>query len=170
MRKMTVTWQESRRWIAWGAKRQPPEQSPQMLTSNGIHTRNNANGRRRLLILSLIGALIVPLCVMAAAAGANPASGSQTECWATTAPPPAGFYVAAIVAPARAPGCAGHYGWKLEAAAAGVAECWVVSAPPTGFYIAAILSTSASCPHHYRWKLDAAATASPSPSSTSGPS
>jgi hypothetical protein len=164
MGKIIDTWRKSRRWIARGAKRQPPEQNLQMLISNVVRTCNNKNGRRMLLIPSLIGALIAPLCILTTAAGAIPASSSPTECWVATAPP-AGFYIAAILSPT--PGCLGHYRWKLGVAAAGVAECWVTTAPPpAGFYIAAILGASPGCLGHYRWKLDVAASPSPSPSTS----
>jgi hypothetical protein len=128
---------------------------PQALMSNVIRTCNNANSRRRLLIPSLIGALIAPLCILTTAAGAIPASGSPAECWVATAPP-AGFYIAAILSTGH--GCTDHYRWKLGVPKAGVTECWVTSAPPpAGFYIAAILGASPSCLGHYRWKLGVAA-------------
>jgi hypothetical protein len=154
MRKIIAAWQESRLWIARGAKRQSPKQNPQTLISNAVRACNNTNGRRMLLIPGLIGALIAPLCILTTANGAIPASGGPIECWVATAPP-AGFYIAAILGPGG--GCTDHDRWKLGVAAAGVTECWVTAAPPAGFYIAAILGPGGGCTDHDRWKLGVAA-------------
>jgi hypothetical protein len=155
MGKIIVAWQESRRRIARGAKRRSPGQNRQSLIPNAARACNNTNGLRMLLIPSLIGALIAPLCILTTHAAAIPASSSPIECWAATAPP-ANFYIAAILSPGA--GCTDHYRWKLGVPAAGVAECWISTAsPPAGFYIAAILGPSPSCPGHYRWKLGVAA-------------